>query len=125
MLFRSKKIEKLEKEIASLKMDLIKKENECTTYREVLRNANCSTLLSEENKKLIKWIKSILEQFGTMDVYERKRIAIPVYRKLEADYFSKEFEIQRTSVETIVIPEIVINNKIGRASCRERVSWTV
>ncbi len=110
MFFKNKKIEKLEQKIALLEMELMKKENICVTYREVLRNSNCSTLLLEENKKLIEWIKSVLEQFGTTDVRDRKRITIPVCRKLEFDDFCGDYKIQGRRVETIIIPEIVIHN---------------
>lgn len=109
-IFNNKKVEKLENEIATLKMEIIAKENENITFREILRNSKCSSLLLEENKKLIEWIHEILEQFGTVSVYDRRRFNIPIYRKLEPDYFDSNCELQRTKIETIIIPEIVIKN---------------
>lgn len=109
-IFSIKQVKKLEDEIATLKEKILIKENENVTLREVLKNSSCSSLLLEENRTLIRWIHEILEQFGTMDVYDRKSINIPVYRKLEPDIFSSNYEWKRTQVETIVIPEIVIRN---------------
>lgn len=109
-IFKSKKVRDLETRIFLLETEKMQKENECATLRDILKNSNCSSLLLEENKTLIKWIHDILEQFGTMDVYDRNRFCIPVYRKLGSDYFSKDYGIQRIKVETIVIPEIVIHN---------------
>lgn len=109
-IFSIKKVKKLEDEIATLKTEIKIKENENATLRDVLKNSNCSSLLLEENTTLIKWIHEILEQFGTMDVYDRKRINIPVYRKLEPEIMNINSEIRRSETETIVIPEIVIRN---------------
>lgn len=105
-IFNIKKVKRLEAEIVILKTEIKIKESEIATLRKPL---NISNLLLEENKVLIKWIHGILEQFGTMDVYDRKRINIPVYRKLEPNYFTSNCEVQRTEVETIIIPEIVIS----------------
>lgn len=110
-LFKNKNIERLEMQIESLKMDISRKDNEIQAYKEILLKSSCSTLLLEENQKLIKWIHDILEQFGTMEVRTRDRIVIPVYKKIN---FSESMnpDIQRTRCETVVIPEIVIK-KIG------------
>lgn len=80
-LFNRKKVESLEQEIISLKGDILKYKNNCETYKEIFKNTNCSTLLIEENKKLIIWIEKILSEFGTVNVYERKTIHIPVIKR--------------------------------------------
>lgn len=107
-IFNRKKVKKLENEIASLKQDIFREKNNCETYKEILKNTNCSSLLLEENKRLIEWIKQILEEFGTLEVYERNRVYIPVYKKTEISPFTTNFELRKTDVKTIVIPEIVI-----------------
>ncbi len=66
--------------------------------------------LREENKKLTKWIKSILEQFGTIEVHERKSVRIPIYRRIEPIYDKDDIETRQTTVEIIVIPELIITN---------------
>ncbi len=108
-MFNKKKIEKLEAKICSLEQDLIKEKNNTETYKEILRNSNCSTLLLEENQKLIEWIKNILEEYGTFEVRERSTVHIPVYRRINASPFRYENEeFPRCEDKIIVIPEIVI-----------------
>lgn len=107
-LFNRKKVQKLEAKIASLKQDIIKEQNNCVTLKEILKNTNCSSLLLEENQKLIEWINKILEEFGTIVVYERRSVYIPIYKKEEINPFTSDIELRESKVKTIVIPEIVI-----------------
>ena len=65
----------------------------------------------EENQKLIKWIETILDTVGVMEVREKRQIQIPVYidksiRAYDSNYMGI-FEKER-----ITIPEITIV-KIG------------
>ena len=110
-LFNKKKIKKLEDDIFSLQRDLITEQNKSKTYKDIIENCHCSTLLLEENKKLIEWVERILEEFGTIDVYERHSIHIPIYRKTDYAINQTVNEFKRTKTEIIVIPEIVIQKK--------------
>lgn len=111
-IFNKKKVKKLEDTVFSLKQDLITEKNNSATYKEILRNANCSTLLLEENKKLIEWIKTILEEFGTREVRERSTVHIPVYKRTDIMPFRRaNEEIPRCEDKIIVIPEIVIHER--------------
>lgn len=110
-IFNKKKIKKLENTIFSLQQDLITEKNINATYKEILRNSNCSTLLLEENKQLIEWIKSVLETFGTMEVHDRIPFHIPVYRKVKFNPFEQNEELRKTTTETIVIPSIIIHEQ--------------
>ena len=112
-LFNIKKVKKLEDKIALLKQDLEREKNSVATLKEVLKNNSESRkYLEEENQKLLKWIKSILEEFGTMDIRERSIVHIPVYKRTDVIPFKYENEeIQRHEEKIIVIPEIVIHER--------------
>jgi len=104
-LFNKRKIEKLENKIFSLEQDLVKEKNNVETYKEIANNSNARTLLLEENKILIKWIQNILTEFGTIEVRDRKRVHIPIYKEINP------FEAENGHYgikNTIIIPEIII-----------------
>lgn len=110
-LFNRKKVEKLEQQLELLKSDLQKEKNNNDTLKDILRNFNCSSLLLEENRKLIDWIEKILTEFGTIDVRSKGRIQIPIYQ-VEKEYPYKMMdpntEMLRVKEKTIIIPEIVL-----------------
>lgn len=114
-LFNRKKVEKLEKQLELLNHDLQKEKNDNDTLKDILKNSKCSSLLLEENKKLIDWIEKILSEFGTMDVRSKERVQIPIY-KVEKEFPYKAMDLGtetiRFSEKTIIIPEIVLR-KIG------------
>ncbi len=110
-LFNKKKIVQLENKIHSLEQGIIKEQNSVEAYKRICEKAQCSTLLLEENKQLIKWIKSILEEFGTVDVYSKERFHIPVYKKTELPPFTENLELREIKNKTIVIPGIVIHEQ--------------
>lgn len=105
-MFNKKKLIKLEKENAMLLRENEKLKNANETLKDVLKNNNSSSLLIEENKKLIEWIEKILENIGTIDVYSKDTIKIPVYK--ERHYISNPTELRETSREVIFIPQIEI-----------------
>lgn len=113
-LFNRRKVEKLEQQLELLKVDLQKEKNNNDTLKEVLKNSNCSSLLLEENQKLIDWIEKILSDFGTVDVGSKERLRIPIY-KVEKEYPYKMMdpytETIRTSEKTIIIPEITLTKR--------------
>lgn len=110
-LFNKRKVEKLEQQLELLNHDLQKEKNDNDTLKDILRNSNCSSLLLEENKKLIDWIEKILTEFGTMDVRSRERVQIPIY-KIEKEYpykmMNPNTEMLRVKEKTIIIPEITL-----------------
>lgn len=112
-IFNIKKVKKLEDKIALLERDLEREKNNVATFKEILKNNNESRkYLEEENQKLIKWIKSILEEFGTMEVRERSTVHIPVYKRSDIMFFrSANEEIPRYKEKIVVIPEIVIHER--------------
>ncbi len=112
-LFNIKKIKKLEDKVFSLERELEREKNSVVTLKEVLRsNSESRKYLEEENKKLIEWIKSILEEFGTMDVREQSTVHIPVYKRSDIMLFrSANEEIPRYKEKIVVIPEIVIHER--------------
>lgn len=108
---------KLKQENEELKreLELCKINNE--TLRETINvvrtsNEKVSIPVLEENKKLINWIMTILHEFGTMEVRERRGIKIPVYTDIsKPNYknFDDRFNRGFTEVEEVItIPEIQI-----------------
>ena len=111
-LFNKKKVERLEEEIVCLKRDKERLTNEINTLKDILKNQNCSSLVLEENKRLIDWIEKILSAFGTFDVYERQSIKIPIYSH-RAYSCSPNGEIHnQCRREVTIIPELVIEKEI-------------
>lgn len=81
--------------------------NDLKKQRDYLEKQN--TKMIEENQKLISWIMNILNEFGTMEVRDRRGVSIPVYiskRKNVTAYDSQYLGIFEK--ERITIPEITI-----------------
>ena len=111
-IFRKRKIQELEDKIASLTQEIFKEKNNAKIYKEVLEMKNNNTVILEENQKLISWIRSILEEFGTFEVREKNTVHIPVHKKSNILPFRYENEeIPRCEDKIIVIPEIVIHER--------------
>ena len=104
-LFNKKKIkeqEKLIKDLTSHAEFLASKIESETGFKEYLEN---------ENKKLLEWIESILKEFGTFNVRER-RVNIPIYKNtVEVEPYDAE-TVGTIKEAVIVIPEIVIHKRL-------------
>ena len=112
-LFNKKEIKELKKQINNL--ETIIRNNEAYTSsleKKLQRKDNCQSYLMSENKKLIEWIKSILKEFGTLNVRER-RVQIPIYKNeaKRCDMGMDTSPVGTIEEEIIVIPEIVINSR--------------
>ena len=107
-IFNRKKVKKLEREVYSLNNEIeeyIKNERNWSKQIDNLEKISSQTM--EENQKLIKWIETILDTVGVMEVREKRQIQIPVYidkniRAYDSNYMGI-FEKER-----ITIPEITI-----------------
>lgn len=107
-IFNRKKVKKLEREVYSLNNEIegyIKNERNWSKQIDNLEKISSQTM--EENQKLIKWIETILDTVGVMEVREKRQIQIPVYvdkniRAYDCNYMGI-FEKER-----ITIPEITI-----------------
>lgn len=93
----------------NIKYKILEEEN--IKYQEIVRQLQnkirYDDYLKKENEKLIEWVQSILEQFGTFDINSRERIQIPIMRKI--DNYSDGLHNEPITTETIVIPEISIS----------------
>lgn len=107
-LFNKKKIKKLEQEIYSLNNEIegyIKNERNWSKQIDGLEKISSQTM--EQNQKLIKWIETIINTVGVMEVREKRQIQIPVYiDKGIGNYDSNYMGIFER--ERITIPEITI-----------------
>ena len=114
-IFNKKKVKELKNQIAIFKSANINLKNEISRCREKEKDWNnkidrlehISSQTMEENQKLIKWIMTILDTVGTMEVREREQIKIPVY--IEKTY--KPYDANYLGIyerERITIPEITI-----------------
>lgn len=107
-LFNKKKIKKLEQEIYSLNNEIegyIKNERNWSKQIDGLEKISSQTM--EQNQKLIKWIETIIDTVGVMEVREKRQIQIPVYiDKGIGNYDSSYMGIFER--ERITIPEITI-----------------
>ena len=107
-LFNKKKIKRLEREISQLNNEIEKyQKNERNWDMKIDKLEDISSRTMEENQKLIKWIMTILDTVGVMEVREKRQIQIPVYidksiRAYDSNYMGT-FEKER-----ITIPEITI-----------------
>ena len=107
-LFNKKKIKRLEREISQLNNEIEKyQKNERNWDMKIDKLEDISSRTMEENQKLIKWIMTILDTVGVMEVREKRQIQIPVYidksiRAYDSNYMGI-FEKER-----ITIPEITI-----------------
>lgn len=107
-LFNKKKIKKLEQEIYSLNNEIegyIENERNWSKQIDGLEKISSQTI--EQNQKLIKWIETIIDTVGVMEVREKRQIQIPVYiDKGIGNYDSNYMGIFER--ERITIPEITI-----------------
>lgn len=114
-IFNKKKVKELKNQIAIFESANINLKNEISRCREKEKDWNnkidrlehISSQTMEENQKLIKWIMTILDTVGTMEVREREQIKIPVY--IEKTY--KPYDANYLGIyerERITIPEITI-----------------
>lgn len=107
-IFNKKKIKQLEQEICNLNNEIdgyIKNERHWSKQIDNLEKISTKTM--EENQKLIKWIETIMDTVGVMEVEEKRQVQIPVhieksYRAYDRNYMGI-FEKER-----ITIPEITI-----------------
>ena len=107
-LFNKNKIKNLgiEKDELNTKLEAKEIENKCLIDR-ITDYEKMNADLKEENKKLTEWVKSILSEFGTYDVYGRDKIKIPVWKHQSIKY--DPAALTRTYEDIIVIPEIIIH----------------
>lgn len=107
-LFKKKKIKRLLDELEDSNNKLIQERAKSKEYKEMVNNIEkISTQTMEENQKLIKWIMTILDTFGTMEVRERRSIQIPVYENKEYKAYDRNY-MGIMPKERITIPEITI-----------------
>ena len=107
-LFNKKKIKRLEQEIYSLNNEIegyIKNERNWSKQIDGLEKISSQTM--EENQKLIKWIETIINTVGVMEVHEKTQIQIPVYIESHHRPYDSNYQgiFER---ERITIPEITI-----------------
>ena len=111
-LFNRKKVKDLEQELLILREEFERNKGQLIAYENMKNAEKVSTQLAEENQKLIKWIRSILDEFGTMEVRDRERVKIPILIRKEEQYFKAnhggEGYFHLYPRETITIPEIII-----------------
>jgi len=103
-LFNKKRIKQLEELLHERYED---KEYYKEKLNELTRSENRCKQLYEENEKLIEWIKQILENFGTFDVYDTSPVKIPVWKQSSMSY--DPATLTRTYTDTKIIPQIVIH----------------
>ena len=114
-LFNRKKVKELENKVIELEKQnyslaedidgYVRNERHWNSQIDGLEKISSQTM--EENQKLIKWIETILNTVGVMEVHEKTQIQIPVYierhhRPYDSTYMGI-FERER-----ITIPEITI-----------------
>ena len=107
-LFNKKKIKKLEREVSELNNEIEKyQNNERNWDMKIDKLEDISSRTMEENQKLIKWIMTILDTVGTLEVREKVDFKIPIYQnKNYRAYDNKYMGIYER--ERITIPEITI-----------------
>lgn len=107
-IFNKKKVKELEQEINILNNEIegyIKNERNWSKQIDGLEKISTQTM--EENQKLIKWIETILDTIGVMEVREKRQIQIPVYIKKEYEAYDRNY-LGIFEKERITIPEITI-----------------
>lgn len=107
-LFNKKKIKKLEQEIYSLNNEIegyIKNERNWSKQIDGLEKISSQTM--EQNQKLIKWIETIIDTVGVMEVREKRQIQIPVYIDKGIGNYDSNY-MGNFERERITIPEITI-----------------
>ena len=107
-IFNRKKIKKLEEEIYSLNNEnegYIKNERHWRKQIDNLEKISSQTM--EENQKLLKWIMTILDTVGTLEVREKVDFKIPIYQNKNHRAYDNNF-MGFFEKERITIPEITI-----------------
>ena len=107
-LFNKKKIKRLEQEIYSLNNEIegyIKNERNWSKQIDGLEKISSQTM--EQNQKLIKWIETIIDTVGVMEIRKKRQIQIPVYIDKSIRAYDSNYQgiFER---ERITIPEITI-----------------
>ena len=107
-ILNKNKVKKLEQEVYSLNSEIKKyQENERHWNSQIDGLEKISSQTIEQNQKLIKWIETILDTVGVMEVRGKRQIQIPVYiDKGIGNYDSNYMGIFER--ERITIPEITI-----------------
>lgn len=109
-IFRKKKIRKLLNELEDVNNILIQERCKTTKLQERINNLEkISTQTLEENQILMKWIKKILDTFGTMEVKDSRNVQIPIYE--HKTYKASEYDRNVMGLfekEVIEIPAITI-----------------
>lgn len=114
-IFNKKKVKELENQIRILESANINLKNEISRYKnketdwnnKIDRFEYISSQTMEENQKLIKWIMTILDTVGTMEVREKAQIEIPVYTEKTYNAYDVNY-LGIYERERITIPEITI-----------------
>lgn len=107
-LFNKKKIRKLEQEISQLNNEIEKyQKNERNWDMKIDKLEDISSRTMEENQKLIKWIMTILDTVGTLEVREKVDFKIPIYQNKNYRAYDNNY-MGIYERERITIPEITI-----------------
>ena len=107
-IFNRKKVKKLEEEIYSLNNEIegyIKNERHWSKQIDNLEKISSQTM--EENQKLLKWIMTILDTVGTLEVREKVDFKIPIYQNKNYRAYDNNY-MGIFEKERITIPEITI-----------------
>lgn len=107
-IFNRKKVKKLEQEVYSLTNEIegyIKNERNWSKQIDGLEKISSQTM--EQNQKLIKWLETILDTIGVMEVREKTQVKIPVYKELGYGNYNSRYR-PMFEEERITIPEITI-----------------
>ena len=107
-IFNRKKVKKLEEEIYSLNNEIegyIKNERHWSKQIDNLEKISSQTM--EENQKLLKWIMTILDTVGTLEVREKVDFKIPIYQNKNYRAYDNNY-MGIFEEERITIPEITI-----------------
>lgn len=107
-LFNKNKIRKLEQEISQLNNEIDKyQKNERNWDMKIDKLEDISSKTMEENQKLIKWIMTILDTVGTLEVREKVDFKIPIYQNKNYRAYDNNY-MGIYEKARITIPEITI-----------------
>lgn len=107
-LFNKKKIKKLEREVSELNNEIEKyQKNERNWDMKIDKLEDISSRTMEENQKLIKWIMTILDTVGTLEVREKVNFKIPIYQNKNYRAYDNNY-MGIYERERITIPEITL-----------------
>ena len=118
-LFSRKKVKELENKVTELEKINYSLAKDIDGYMRNERNwdkkidglEKISSQTMEQNQKLIKWIETILDTVGVMEVREKRQVKIPVYKEIGFGNYNSRYRLMFEE-ERITIPEITII-KIG------------